>query len=127
MHNQSKKFLEIQAKWYAKINKPGVYEDIEQPDGNLKTWATTVGKSYSEKNVREAKEEYYRMAGQFLYDYKFASATEKFVWKHHSSGVSIRSIVGLFAKKGVKTNPKAVHGIVQRLAKLMIKGLTTND
>lgn len=126
MDPKSKAFKELEKKWYTKLEKSG-FKDIEQPDGNLKVWASSACKNYAEPNVRAAKEEYYRMAGQFLYDYKFTSAIDKFAWKHHANGVSIRSIVGLLAKKGIKSNKRTIHEKLQRLAKEMLKGSGSHD
>lgn len=112
-------FKQLQAEWYQKIANSG-FQEIEQPDGNLKLWASTFFKVRYQENVFRAKEEYYRLAGQFLNDYKFESKFEHRVWELHTEGVSIRNITLIMKKQGFKTYKRMVHETIGRLAHHMV-------
>lgn len=114
--------LALQKVWDERLANAG-FEDIEQrEDGNLKSWASSHFASPSSHNPTafQAKEEYYRLAGQFLYDYTFASPLERAIWKYHSEGVSVYKIPQLLKKKGVKVPKRSrIHQIIQKLANEM--------
>ena len=78
---------------------------------------------------RAAKEEYYRLAGQFLHSHSFPSALEREIWALHSDGMSIRHIVAKLKKKywrsGLYRNK--VHGIIQQLSKTMLLEAAVNE
>jgi hypothetical protein len=113
----SKKFQALQAKWDKKLKESG-FEDAEQRDGNLKWWS--LDRHAFVKDRDAAKEEYYRLAGHFLYDYKFPTEEERRVWELHSEGKPIMTIVSILKKQGISTHKNRVHGIIKALAKLMV-------
>lgn len=129
-----KHFNQLQAKWYKKLDKSG-FSDIEQPvtyksgaaDGNLILWqGGYFTGNYTSEEFKE-KEEYYRMAGQFLHEYEFADKNEKAVWELHARGYTVVSILAVL--KGVrihkilghKVNITNLHSIINRLAGRMLK------
>lgn len=118
MDQNSDEFKKLQAKWYEKLKKKG-FQDIEQQDGNLKVWSSHLFKSSYNEITTPAKEDYYRIAGQFLHEYKFENAAEKLIWRLHSDGHSIRHIVQTLKKKGLKAHKNGVHAKIQRLARKM--------
>ncbi len=120
MDNKSKKFLALQKKWYEKIAKDKSYKDIEQLDGNLKVWSSLFVGQYN-ATLFEAKEQYYRLAGQFLHSHTFKDENEKLTWKLHSDGVCVRQIAAELIDRGQHTNKDAVNKVVRRLAKAMLK------
>lgn len=136
---ETRSFKKLNDEWSRKLEQSG-FEDIEQPtnfksglpDGNLKQWAS----SFFIANFRDgdvdkfkAKEEYYRLAGQFLHEYKFSNEYEKNVWEMHGEGLSIETIVNtLLAKKvryilGRKVNIRFISEMVRRLYKIMLEKL----
>lgn len=108
-------FRKLQRRWYQKANKPGVYEDIEQPDGNLKEWTSTLAKARYRPIYWEAKEEYYRLAGQFLYEHTFESKLERQIWELHSEGISITNITNILKSKRYKISRDKVAKILKDL------------
>lgn len=122
MNNKSNKFKDLQSKWYDKLKRGG-FKDIEQEDGNIKTWSGHVYRYCKTQDQIDIKTDYYRLAGQFLHEYKFQTPTEKFLWKNHSEGVSLRSIARLLAKKGIKTNKDALNAVLKKLVDKMKKGI----
>lgn len=65
--------------------------NIEQPDGLLKVWASSLAKSDLSRGkleVMQSREEYYRAASHFLWDYKFEKPLERTIWEMHSNGIS---------------------------------------
>jgi hypothetical protein len=91
---------ELQKQWYKKLADSG-FEDIENDRGYLKTNVNTrYTRGYNNgKDVEavaidyEIKANYYRLAGQFLYEHKFANDSERNLWKYHAEGMSHREIV----------------------------------
>ena len=122
MDLKSKEFKDLQSKWYGRLETAG-FKDAEQPDGNLKVWHSRLftGRPSTSAVQQDAKEEYYRLAGQFLHSFAFISAREKFFWEQHSLGVSIRNIVIKARVKGHKAHRNGVNAVLQRLAKEMLK------
>lgn len=115
---KTKEFLELNKKWQKKLKKSG-FEDIEQDENSLKSWSMIFLLNY-EPITWKAKEDYYRLAAQMLQDYKFSSKTEKFIWEEHAKGTSIRSIVKLLKRKGIKTYKCKVHATIKNLVKEII-------
>jgi hypothetical protein len=115
----SKEFQKLQAKWYKKIADAG-HEEIEQPDGNLKVWASSFFVVHHDPVIYAAKEEYYRLAGQFLHDFVFANNIEKQIWAWHSEAVGVDDMHGRLKKKGITVGRNRIHSIVTRLARIML-------
>lgn len=94
---ESKDFKDLQSQWNDKLKDDG-FEDIEQDDGNLKRWDSVFFKINQNDVQFEAKETYYRLAGNFLYEHKFANELERTIWKMHSTGESLRHITKALEK-----------------------------
>lgn len=117
MNPQDKDFKKLKETWYKKLEKSG-FEDLENDDGQLLNHVSSIP-TRVRFNIDEfkAKEDYYRLAGQFLHDYTgFTSQTKK-IWEMHQSGVSIRNI----AKKIKVFKKSAINNIIEDLAKIMLK------
>lgn len=116
---KTEKFKNLQSKWYKKLAN-SKFKDIETADGQLREFHYRIPLIADPIKAR-AKEEYYRLAGQFLHDHAFASKTEAYIWELHSQAISIRNIVKrLRNKKGIKTHKRHIHETIQRLASEMI-------
>jgi hypothetical protein len=118
---KTKEFQDLQKVWNRKLEKSG-FQDIERSDrvgkasGRLKTDALkNITQSYTAEQFA-VKEEYYRLAGQFLHDYKFKSDNDRTIWRMHSEGISVRDIIRALKKKGVTAYKDLVHGTIKRLA-----------
>lgn len=114
MNPKSKEFQKLQKQWYKKLEKTG-FKDAEQEDGNLKVWESSYFSSRYSEGAFSAKEDYYRLAGQFLHSHKFETPKEQRIWSLHAEGKSIRTIA-----KELKTYPQKIHAIIQRLSKEMV-------
>lgn len=134
---QTQAFKKLNDKWAKELKRSG-FADIEQPadfksgnpDGNLKQWAASPYTRTSFSLSRyQSTEEYYRLAGQFLYEHKFSNDDERSLWEMHSEGLSIDSIIAIFkAKKierllGRKLNRRHTNEVIRRLASLMTEKL----
>jgi len=107
--------------WDDKLETSGV-ENIEQEDGNLKTWSSLpfYDPSGNKTEFFRAKEEYYRLAAQFLYEHNFTSRRDELIWKYHSEGISRRKIRGLLKTKGYKAiSFQRIDQIIQAILKEM--------
>jgi hypothetical protein len=120
MDRNSKAFKELQSKWYGKLKKSG-FDDIEQDEEHLKIWHSHFFLSRYDATKYEAKEEYYRMAGHFLNDYKFKTKVEKLIWQYHCDGISLREITDRLKEKGHRAHKNGVHKTVQGLTELMVQ------
>ena len=120
-----KEFKKLKAVWDKKLEKLGT-PNIEQEDGNLKRWSTSI---YSEKRnglyyqdnkaYYDSVEEYYRSAGHFLHDYAFKDEMHRLIWEMHAEGKSVREIVPTIRKNGHKAGLAKVYQIVSDLKKIM--------
>lgn len=132
-------FAALTKEWDKKLKKSG-FEDIEQPNGQLKTWSsqfyrptkTHRGTVDEDKvAVLELKSEYYRLAEHFLNQYKFESKYEKAAWKLHSEGKSYRTIVNSlkfkFPNNEFAINKDSVNSLIKGLAKQMIIDVRTEE
>lgn len=127
MNPKTKKFQALQRKWYKKLENTG-FEDIEQNESKLKNWTSARlqagrnnGNSVEQTMVfNESKEEYYRLAGFFLYDHKFLSKQDHLVWKLHSEGVPIRDISKVLKALKYSVASTQVKDIIHRLRTIML-------
>lgn len=127
MDRNSPEFKKLQKEWYAKAKESG-FDDIEQEDGNLKVWSHQFFKVRHNQTLFEAKQEYYRLAGQFLHSHKFADDVEKKIWEYHATdATSIRDIVKELANIGVKTNKNKVNAILRNLSEQMLKEINDRE
>ncbi len=124
MNPKSKDFQALQKTWYKKLKQEG-FEDIEQADGHLKLWSAYYFRSKYKTDgdvlFQQAKEEYYRLARQFLHEKSFEDIRTKRIWELHSEGMSIRNIVKVLKQEGHVAYKNIVHPIVKALSKEMIE------
>lgn len=122
-------YKKLQKKWYKKLKEtksseyPNGFNDIERNEDLLKDWALKFGDDRRLGNTsqitRDAKQQYYQLANQFLNEHAFDSNKEKTIWEYHSNGLSIRNIVKTLKKVRIRTHKNAVHAIIAKLRKIM--------
>jgi hypothetical protein len=122
MDKNSKEFKQLQQNWYKKLKDDG-FEDIESDEDSLKQWASSELVRTYDPIIFSAKEDYYRLAGQFYHDHKFLSEMEKLIWSFHKDGIPFDRVHALIKKeyKKVKISRTTVFNIVARLAKEMLR------
>lgn len=124
---QSKSFKDLRAKWAAKLKKSG-FEDLEDENGLLKHIGHADYFSINFNAISaQAKEEYYRKAGYFLYDHKFKTELERKIWELHADGVSIRDIVKILKTKGKKIYKSKVENLLRPLVEKCLHGKERPD
>ncbi len=113
---------DLQDKWY-KILKDSGFEDIEDSNHNIKEWSRKLfqekGKYHESLTKQSAKQDYYRLAGHFLYDYQGFTDTSRDMWKLHSEGISIRDISDIIKHRTGKT-----RGLSRNMVYLTINQLS---
>ena len=121
---KTKEFAKLQKKWYSKLAEEG-FSDIERQDKvgkaseRLKTDVLeNVMHDYTVEQFN-IKKEYYVLAGQFLYDHKFKTQTEKKIWKMHSEGIGIRDIAKILKEEGKVAYKRLVHETIKELVEEM--------
>lgn len=110
-------FKQLNAKWQKKLKKSG-FEDAESDEEHLIDWSRTVFSKRPEYD--QSKEEYYRLAGQFLHEHMFQTETERKIWALHQDGVSIRNIVIMLKKKRLRVSHVMVFETIKSLASIMV-------
>lgn len=115
---KDKNFIQLQKEWYKRLKDSG-FNDLEsfdtegQPNDLLKTDVRIDTKK--SVNIYQAKQDYYRFAGQFLYDYNWQNALERLIWELHSEGFSSREIQKELLP--AKTNKTTINNILNRIKK----------
>lgn len=126
-NTKTPEFKKLQTEWYNKLKAEG-FKDLEPIEGRLVDGGLdafcpgrTTGFSYEERKLyNETKEQYYRLAGHFLHDFKFANDFDKYVWELHSNGLSYRSIVSVLKGLGKKfIYRRKINETVNKLSKQM--------
>lgn len=124
---KTKKFVSLKAKWDQKLLNSG-FKDIEdvQRDGTetLKVWDSYFGRNvdfYKEHEIFfQAREEYFRLAGQFFYDHKFDNTLDKELWGYHKDGLSIRQIALILKQRNIDIKKSQVFNRIKKLVDQMI-------
>ena len=108
---------DLQALWDQRLKESG-FKDIETPKGVLKEWVSS--RSLPSRGIDslkiESKTNYYRLAGNFLYDYPFFVKQERQIWADHCEGKSF----GKIAKKFNRSR-SGIGKIVLTLKKKMLE------
>ncbi len=113
----SKEFKELNEKWRKKLKKSG-FEDIENDKGQLRSSDSSEYVKNFDPIAAYAKEEYFRRAGFFLYSHKFETSLERKIWELHVEGASIREIVKILKKRGLKNiHRDKIHILLKPLVK----------
>lgn len=124
--HQTKEFKNIDTIWKKKLKASG-FQD-QEIDEYLQKDSEYYRRNYSNTIKVEAKETYYRLAGQFLYSHKFTTQKEELIWKLHAEGLSDRDIADRLKKLGfTSTKKSAVNNITKSLGVLMIKESNSNE
>lgn len=120
MDNNSKEYQELLVIWNKKLADSG-FKDIAHDDNTLKHYGNT--KSFSEELADSSarplqdRQEYYRLVGHFLYDYKFASEKDKFIWQLYSEGLGAREIRDFDAT--IQLSKTSIDRVIQKHKKIM--------
>lgn len=117
MSQPSKKLLE---EWNKKLADSG-FKDIEQEDGNLKTWDSFRFQAKYDVLSFGAKEEYYRQAGVFAHSHPFESDQERIIWTMHAEGATHLEIYKTLRKRRKGMYERGIRKVINRLAALMSK------
>jgi hypothetical protein len=112
-------YEQLRKKWYAKLKCSG-FEDAETMIGELKRYSSTLiankNKVLFQNGGWKAKEEYYRLASQFLNDHTFKAKLDQVIWEYHTNGISFKNIAMLLNKTRTKqTNRTSIWAIVRQL------------
>ena len=133
MDPNNKEFKKLQAQWYAKLARKG-FEDIESRPAQfgdqciLKEFESS--KFYNRNRHIDsfiAQEEYFRLAGQFLHEYKFKSKFEQKIWRMHCEGLGLDEIVTIINTRRERLQRTAISLIIKRLSKVMLALVRKNN
>lgn len=112
-----RKLSPLEKTWYKKLEDSG-FKDIETTDDVF--WGERKKKRRLTATYSTTYE-YYRLAGFFLYDYKFRDERDRLIWHLHCEGKTLHSIARETKKVGYKVEKSTVDNVIKRLAKEMIK------
>lgn len=107
----SKSYKALQDKWYKKAGFEVEFSEFYE----VKTPGRYIYDEYGHERFL-AKERYYQLAGQFLYDYSFKTQIQKKIWELHSEGITIRQIAEI-----LRLSKSVIHRNIKYLKEQMIK------
>lgn len=100
---KNKSFIEQKKIWYQKL-KEGGFVDVEKNENKLHLYESVY--FYDPRRmlpeVIEARQNYYRLAGQFFNTHPFKNAFDRKVWGMYSEGLAIRDIATKLNRPGLK-------------------------
>lgn len=112
-----KDYVTLRTYWYAKLKKSG-FKDIELMNGQISDWPRERLERDWTPEQRAEKQEYFRVASQMYWEYKFKNKIEKQIWWHHCEGLSYREIAEKLRTPANKINKDNVQTIVNALSKI---------
>ncbi len=118
---KNKLFKDLQAEWY-KVLKDSGFKDIEQDEDNLKRWDSHHFKAQTTPTAFQTKQDYYRLAGQFLHDYTFEEEWHTKAWEYHVEGLSTRDIVRTMKSQGYALSRDKIFRLIKELSTIMVNG-----
>jgi hypothetical protein len=120
----------LQRDWYKKLKRDG-FQDIEQPDGNLKVWSQSLNNDRHlgrHTSRRQAHAEYYYYANQWLNEGKFDLRLDKIIWEYHSNGISMRGISKLLKQTKVCILSRtSVYNIIKDIRQKMFRAYSIHS
>jgi hypothetical protein len=125
--NKPESLQELKAIWYKKLKESG-FEDIEVSEDYLKRYSEqkfAQGQNNGKQVVDlilnfESKQEYYRLAGQFLWEHKFETPLAKLIWGLHAEGITYRKIPSLLKARGITKSEGQVQRLLYKLEAAML-------
>lgn len=96
-----KKLKELQRFWNSALKAKG-FSDIEDEDGNLKTYASSLQHSISPEEFEERRE-YFLEATSYV-DSEYLSGRDNFIWKLYCEGKEHSQIAKLTGLKGARVS-----------------------
>lgn len=118
----AKELKKLQREWNKKLKDSG-FVDAEEPDGRLKRWHGHYfhNRYRPDPEFQASKEEYYRMAGHFLYDHAFEDDVQRLIWSMHAEGKGQRVIIKELKHRGLRGHFDFVGSTIRNLAIAMKK------
>lgn len=116
---KSDEFKKLQKEWYGRLQKEG-FVDAEHDEEHLKVWHSHLFKTQNPVSAK-AKEEYYRLAGQFLNSYPFESQFDRSIWRLHAEGVSRSVIAKQVRREGKRMSESVIQRVITRLSNIMVE------
>lgn len=124
-------FKKLQTEWYKKLKDSGFvdaennsyhspYDNVFQRKAKYKMHGVRADEYYERKTaVFLEKEQYYRLAGQFLYSHEFKTEQDEYIWKKHAEGLTMPEIVK--STKRFKLYIKLLQDTIYRLRAEMLR------
>lgn len=105
---KTKKFIEIQNKWYDKLKKSG-FKDLEWIDPKTGLGQNTPYLLTEDSKLKDrynpSEQTYYENALSYYHHGNFKSKLHKFIWKCHAEGISYRKMRKNIKSRGFKFVP----------------------
>lgn len=126
---ETPEFLKLRDEWYKKVEDIDIEDHrkgVKEPCWSGDIYVPTLKRSSYEikKTYREDTEDYFRLAAHYLYDGRFKSKTERYVWERHADGLKIPQIMNERTKS--RLNPMTywqIHRVICRLRETMLSEL----
>ncbi len=104
-------FKQLHAEWTAKLAASG-FEDIEHADRSLTYGGTTVRRS-ANRAARSHRAEYYRLAGQWLWERVWRTRMQRRTWELHTEGLNHREIMRALGPMRMRQERRVLEVIIR--------------
>lgn len=115
----SKRFKQLQAKWYRRLEEDG-FLDIEKNENGNNFHDSYFRTQYTPEQFSE-KEKYHEEAKILLDKDIFLDGVEHRIWALHYIGYSIRRIVLVLRSEGFEKNKNQVNSVINEFQRMMFK------
>ena len=115
---ESKKFKQLQDKWYKKAEKSGFeeQEDVNSSRELMKEWHSSHFMKDIVVDKYEDQQRFFELARQLLHIYPFRTNKDRRIWELFSDGIMIRGI-----SREVHLSEYRIKKFTDELCKLIIK------
>lgn len=103
----NREFLVLQKKWDQKLAKTGFSDIEDRRTQQLRNW------NYSNYTYKRDKEEYYRLAAQYLHVARFKSKMHKKVWSLFCQGYTQLKIGRQLKLSGVREGRRKAQAYIE--------------
>jgi hypothetical protein len=124
MDQNSKEFKELQAEWDAKLAKSGFKDAENRASDTLNDWHGSRFINRHAPASFAATEEYYQMAGRFLYDKQWETKVDRRIWELYAAGETVAGIAKILKRERFSLRAKShIHRKIQKFAKEMLENV----
>ena len=108
---ETRAFKALQAEWEAKLAASGL-QDVERKDGTLVYGGSALRRG-ARRAARAHRSEYYRRAGQWLWERTWRTRTQRRTWELHAEGYTHREIMRALGPMRMRQERRVLETIIR--------------